>query len=245
MGLVGGGAMAEYVVVHQDEAMPMPAGVGWAEAAAIPESFLTAYDALVVRGRLRSGERVLLHAVGSGLGTAAAQIARHRGATVIGTSRTPDKLVRALVYGVDHGIDTSAEGPHHGGFREAVLTASEGHGVDVILDVLGGPALDDNLAVLAPRGRLVLLGFLGGSRAEADLGPVLRKRLEIVGTVMRTRGLEERVSLARAFEGECLPLFESGQLHAVVGATFPMDELARAQAAMEENATFGKVVVEW
>ena len=189
MGLVGGGAQAECVVVHQDEALPIPAGLSYAEAAAIPEAFLTAYDALVTRGRLQPGERVLIHAVGSGLGTAAAQIAKHLGATVLGTSRSGDKLARALVYGLDIGIDTSRTP-----FRDAV-----GEPVNVVLDVLGGPAFADNLAVLAPRGRLVMLGFLAGSQTDADLGPMLRKRLEIIGTVMRTRGLEERIPLVREF----------------------------------------------
>src|SRR5687767_6162872 len=175
MGLVGGGAQAEMVVLHQDEVLPIPPGLSYAEAAAIPEAFLTAYDALVVRGRLQAGERVLIHAAGSGVGTAAAQIAKHLGATVLGTSRSGDKLARALIYGVEVGIDTSRT---H--FRDAI-----GEPVHVVLDVLGGPAFADNLAVLAPRGRLIMLGFLVGSKAEADLSPILRKRLEIIGTVMR------------------------------------------------------------
>src|SRR5215210_2473846 len=189
MGLVGGGAQAELVVVHQNEVLPIPGGLSYAEAAAVPEVFLTAYDALVIRGRLLARERVLIHAAGSGLGTAASQIAKQLGATILGTSRSGDKLARALLYGLDIGIDTSRSL-----FREAV-----GEPVQVILDVLGGPALADNLAVLAPRGRLVLLGFLAGSQADVDLGPILRKRLEIIGTVMRTRGLEERIALVREF----------------------------------------------
>jgi NADPH:quinone reductase len=240
MGLVGGGAQAELVAVHQDEALPIPEGLSYADAAAIPEVFLTAFDALVTRGRLAAGERVLIHAVGSGVGTAAVQVARHLGATVLGTSRSADKLARALVYGLDHGIDTS-----HGSFREAV-----GQPVDVVLDVLGGPAFADNLAVLAPRGRLVLLGFLAGSRVSGDLGPILRKRLEIVGTVMRTRGLEERASLVRAFAERMLPLFDHRIEHAsplrpVLERTYPMAELAEAHRVLESNETFGKVVVTW
>ena len=180
MGLVGGGAMAEMVVVHQDEALAVPEGLSFAEAAAIPESFLTAYDALITRGQLRAGERVLIHAVGSGLGTAASQIAKHLGATVLGTSRSGDKLARALIYGLDIGIETSTTA-----FVEAISEP-----VNLVLDVLGGAALGDNLRVLAPRGRLVLLGFLVGSQAQVDLSPILRKRLEVIGTVMRTRGLD-------------------------------------------------------
>jgi putative PIG3 family NAD(P)H quinone oxidoreductase len=240
MGLMGGGAQAELVVVHQDEVLPIPTGLTYAEAAAIPESFLTAYDALVTRGRLSQGERVLIHAVGSGLGTAAAQIAKHLGATVLGTSRSGDKLARALVYGLDVGIDTGRTP-----FRDAV-----GEPVHVILDVLGGTALADNLAVLAPRGRLVLLGFLTGSQTEVDLGPILRKRLELIGTVMRTRGLDERIPLIAAFRQEMLPLFEPHQerspvLRPVLERTYPMTQLADAHRVLEGNATFGKIVVAW
>jgi NADPH:quinone reductase len=240
MGLVGGGAQAEMVVVHQDEALPIPDGLSFAEAAAIPESFLTAYDALVTRGRLQAGERVLIHAAGSGLGTAASQIAKQLGATVLGTSRSGDKLARALLYGLDIGIDTSRTP-----FREVVSEP-----VHVVLDVLGGTALADNLAVLATRGRLVLLGFLAGSEAEVDLGPILRKRLEVIGTVMRTRGLEERVALIAEFRERMLPLFQPHQergavLRPVLERTYPMTQLADAHRVLEGNATFGKIVVTW
>jgi NADPH2:quinone reductase len=240
MGLVGGGAQAELVAVHQDEALAIPDRLSYAEAAAIPEVFLTAYDALATRGRVAPGERVLIHAVGSGVGTAAAQVAKHLGATVLGTSRSPEKLARALVYGLDHGIDTS-----RGAFREAV-----GDPVDVVLDVLGGPALADNLAVLAPRGRLILLGFLAGGRFTGDLGPILRKRLEEIGTMMRTRGPDERAPLVREFAERMLPLFDQRIEHAaplrpVLERTYPMTELAEAHRVLESNETFGKVVVTW
>ena len=241
MGLVGGGAQAEMVVVHEDEALPVPGGVSDAEAAAIPEAFLTAYDALVTRARLAPVERVLIHAVGSGLGTAATQIARQLGATVIGTSRSAGKLARTAVYGLDQGIDTSS-----GSFRDRI-----GEPVHVILDVLGGPAFSDNLAVLAPRGRLVMLGHLaGGKAADVDLGPVLRKRLEVIGTMMRTRALEERIPLVREFTERMIPLFDQRIEHAaplrpVVERIFPMTELAEAHRLMESNETFGKVVVTW
>jgi len=219
----------------------IPEGMSFAQAAAVPEAFLTAYDALAVRGRVRSGERVLVHAVGSGLGTAAAQIAKHLGATVIGTSRSADKLARTMVYGVEIGIDTS-DRP----FR-AALTAP----VDVVLDVLGGPALADNLAVLAPRGRLVLLGFLAGSETVGvDLRPIVQKRLEIVGSAMRSRRHEERAALVREFSERMLPLFDQqleheAPLRPVLERSYPMTELAEAQRAMEENETFGKIVVTW
>ena len=240
MGLMGGGAQAELVTVHQDEALAIPESLSYAEAAAIPEAFLTAYDALVARGRLEAGGRVLIHAVGSGVGTAAAQIAKHLGATVLGTSRSPEKLARALVYGLDHGIDTS-----RGSFREAV-----GEPVDVVLDVLGGAAFADHPAMLAPRGQLLPLGFLARSRVGGDLGPIMRKRLEVIGTVMRTRGPEERAPLVREFAERMLPLFDQRIEHAaplrpVLERTYPMTELAEAHRVLERNETFGKVVVTW
>jgi NADPH:quinone reductase-like Zn-dependent oxidoreductase len=226
--------------VHADEALAIPEGLSFAEAAAIPEVFLTAYDALVTRGRLRAGERVLIHAVGSGIGTAATQIARHLGATVIGTSRSADKLARALVYGLDSGIDTSKTS-----FREALTEP-----VQVVIDSIGGPAFADNLAVLAPHGRLVLLGFLAGSRTTADLGPILRNRLEVIGTAMRVRTHEERKALVAEFAERMLPLFDrrieqAAPLRPVVQESYPMTRLADAHRVMESNETFGKVVVEW
>lgn len=236
MGLVGGGGQAEFVVVNEDELIPVPAGMAFEHAAAIPESFLTAYDALVVCARLHAGERLLVHAVGSGLGTAAAQIAHRIGATVLGTSRSADKLARATVFGVDAGIDTSGGA----GFRLAVHEP-----VDVVLDVLGAAALAENLAVLAPRGRLLLLGLMTGSVATADLDAILRKRLEVIGTVMRPRGPEERAALAREFTDVMIPLFEHGVLRPVVDRTLPMNDIRAAHEALEGNETFGKIVMTW
>ncbi len=236
MGLVGGGAHAEYVVVHEREAIVAPAVLGEVEAAAVPEAFLTAYDALVVRGRLEPGQRVLIHAVGSGVGTVAVQLARWLGATVLGTSRTADKLIRARELGLDHGIDTST-----GSFREQ-LTAP----VDVILDFFGGGALADNLASLAPRGRLVLLGTMQGAEApQVDVGRILRGRLEVIGTVMRSRPQEERIPLVDGFVARVLPEIAAGRLRPIVGAVYPMTAIAEAHAAMEANEVFGKIVLAW
>jgi len=254
MGLVGGGAQAELVVANESEALPVPAELSWSEAAAIPESFLTAYDALLTRGRLKAGETVLLHAAASGLGTAALQLAKALHATVVGTSRTAAKLEQLRGLGLDVGIDTSARG-----FREQVQLP-----VQLILDVLGGPAFQDNLAVLAPRGRLVMLGFLQGPLvAQASLDVILRKRLEIIGTAMRTRGPEERALLVAEFSGAVLPLFGphvpsdepmhsmshpervGALLRPIVHAVFPMADIAAAHAAMERNEGIGKLVLSW
>ena len=254
MGLVGGGAHAEFVVVHEDEALAIPSGLSMAEAAAIPEAFLTAYDALLTRGRLARGEVVLVHAVASGVGTAAIQIAKVLGATVLGTSRTPGKLQSLGALGLDVAIDTSG-----GSFREQITLP-----VHVILDVLGGPAFQENLALLSPRGRLVLLGFLQGPVVpQASLEMILRKRLEIIGTVMRTRGADERSALIAEFAGRVLPLFgahfrsdspmlsmshpeqSDAVLRPVVHQVFPMREAALAHHAMESNDTIGKIVLTW
>ena len=236
MGLVGGGAHAEFVVPHEREVIPVPAGLTDEQAAAIPEAFLTAYDALAVRGRAARGERVLIHAVGSGVSTAAVQIAKWLGCTVVGTSRTASKLDRALALGMDDGVNTSETG-----FREAV-----GEPVHVILDYFGGPALADNLAVLATKGRLVLLVTLqGGVAPTGDVGRILRGRLEVIGTVMRARPHEERVPLVQEFIRRVLPELVAGRMVPVIGGSFPMESMAAAQAAMESNQLFGKIVLTW
>ncbi len=250
MGLVGGGAHAEYVVVHEDEAIAVPAGMSFTDAAAIPEAFLTAWDALVTRGRLQPGERVLIHAVGSGVGTAAVQLAKRLGAITAGTSRNPDKLARAAELGLDESFGTgdSVSGDPVGRPYPAA---------NVIIDVLGGPALAANLEALAPRGRLVMLGHLQGARADVGLEPILRKRLEVIGSVMRTRLLEERIPLVREFSERVLPMFAPFPLEGrpqgspvppirpIVGATFPMQEIAAAHLAMERDENFGKLVLSW
>ncbi len=254
MGLVGGGAHAEYLVTHQDEALPVLPELSRTDAAAIPEAFLTAYDALFTRGRVKKGERVLVHAAASGVGTAAIQLGRHFGAVVVGTSRTAAKLDALRELGLAEGIDTSTRS-----FREQLSAP-----VDVIIDVLGGPAFSDNLAVLAPRGRLVILGLLQGPTVpSAELTPILRRRLEIIGTVMRTRGAEERAALVGEFQARVLPLFgrhvateeplrsagqpdwRPGSLRPVVHAVFPMADIASAHREMERNTGIGKIVLGW
>jgi NADPH2:quinone reductase len=237
MGLVGGGAQAEYVAVHQDETLAIPSGLSFTQAAAIPEAFLTAWDALVTRGKLQAGDRVLIHAVGSGVGTAAVQLARRLGATTVGTSRSAAKLEQARALGLDEAIDTS------GGFGGRLSAP-----VNLILDVLGGPVLAENLEALAPRGRLVLLGFLQGPSAQVNLDPILRKRLEIVGSVMRTRVLTERIPLVSEFAGRVAPWFSDPTtrgIRPIVGATFPFASIGEAHQAMEEDRNFGKIVLVW
>ncbi len=240
MGLVGGGGHAEYLCVHEREAIAVPQNLSWEEAAAIPEAFLTAYDALLRQIAVHAGERLLIHAVGSGVGTAALQLARVAGVTVIGTSRTRSKLERASDLGLDVGVDGSRDD-----WPARVNEVTGGKGVNAVLDLLGGSYLAGSIRVLAPRGRLILVGLTAGRTAELDLGLILNTRALIVGTVLRSRPLEEKISLAREFSDRVLPLFESGRLRPVLDRVFSFDEIREAHQLMESDSSFGKIVLRW
>lgn len=241
MGLVAGGAWAEQLVTHEREALPIPVGLTAAQAAAIPEAFTTAFDALVLQGGLSVGTRVLVHAVASGVGTAALQIARAFGATVIGTGRNAEKLERVRALGLAHAVLVDGTKP---AFAEAVRTASGG-GVDLVLDLVGGTWVAESLAAMAPRGRLVLVGLVAGGEAPVPLRTVLMKRLQIIGTTLRSRPLEEKIAVARAFEQRLLPLFTAGALSSVIDATFPMSQLTPALERLARNDSVGKLVLTW
>lgn len=238
MGLVGGGGYAEYVVVPEREAIAVASRLSYEEAAAIPEAFITAHDALFTQLRLGLGERLLIHAVGSGVGTAALQLAKVAGATVIGTSRAAWKLERAQELGLDVGIDTSQED-----VAEAVLRETGGDGVDAILDLVGGPYLAANIELLAVKGRMTVVGLMAGRSAELDMGAVLRKRLHIVGTSLRMRPLEEKISAARAFDRDVGELLATGVVRPVIDRVFTMEEVVEAHRYMESNANFGKLIL--
>jgi putative PIG3 family NAD(P)H quinone oxidoreductase len=240
MGIVSGGGHAEYVCVHEREAMPVPARLSWEESAAIPEAFLTAYDALFNRLKLRTGETLLIHAVASGVGTAGLQLARVAGATVIGTARSPLKLERAKTLGLDVAIDSSRKD-----WTAQVEAAVGVERVDAVMDLVGGSYLEGNLRVLALRGRMVVVGLTGGGSAQFNMGVLLRKRLTIVGTVLRARPLEEKIELARDFSEHVLPLFEAGRITSVVDRVLPFTEIRAAHELMESNQTFGKIVLQW
>lgn len=240
MGIIGGGGHAEYVVIHEREAVRIPQNLPWEEAAAVPEVFMTAYDALIRQADLRAEERVLIHAVGSGVGLAALQLARAMGAVVLGTSRTPEKLRRAAEWGLETGLDASpAELP------DAVREATTGQGVHVVLDLVGGPYFDAALRVVGSGGRVVLVGLIAGSRVEIDLGTLLRQRIRVFGTVLRSRPLPEKIQLAREFSQNVLPFLTSGKVRPVIDRVVPFSEVAEAHQAMEANQTFGKVVLRW
>ena len=240
MGLVGGGACAEHVVVHERTAVRVPAGMDLDHAGAVPEVFMTAYDALFRQAGLGLGETLLIHAVGSGVGTAAVQMARSAGVWSVGTSRTPEKVDRATALGLSVGV--VAEGD---GWADEVSEALRGRGADVILDLVGGSYLAPNQELLASGGRHVVVGVPGGSRTEIDLRALMGRRGTIRGTVLRARPLEEKAALAREFEGRVVPLFEAGALEPVVDRTFEPAEIAGAHRIMEENRNFGKLVIRW
>jgi len=237
MGIVGGGAYAEYVTVPADQSIPIPTGLSFAEAAAVPEAFLTAFDALE-RLAVAAGDWVLVHAVGSGVGTAAVQLIHARGARSVGTSRTPAKLEKARALGLDEGVVGTPDD-----LRRSVRAAT-GTGVHAAVDLIGGPLFPVTLEVLRDRGRLILVGLTAGARAEVDLGVILRKRLRVEGTVLRTRDRVEKAALAAAFRAAVLPLFERGILQPVLDRTLPLERVAEAHARLEANENFGKVVVE-
>ena len=238
MALLGGGGYASKVAVHERQAMAVPEGLGFEEAASIPEVFLTAFDAMFLQCGLEAGESVLVHAAGSGVGTAAIQLAALAGCRVFGTAGSGEKLARAAELGLDVGVNYRDED-----FAEVVAGRTGGRGVDVILDVIGAPYWERNLASLAVRGRMVLVGTMGGGRLDANLGALMPKRLRVHGTVLRARPLEEKAALTQAFARRWLHHFASGRLRPVVDRVFPLEEAAEAHRYMESNANFGKIVL--
>ncbi|MGF1468682.1 MAG: NAD(P)H-quinone oxidoreductase [Sandaracinaceae bacterium] len=243
MGIVGGGAMATHLVAHEREVLPVPEGIELTEAAAIPEAFLTAYDAVFLQAGLAPGERLLIHAVASGVGTAALQLARWAGVRAIGTSRSEGKLERCAELGLTEAVVVDRAEPR---FADEVKSRTEGRGVDVVLDLVGAAYLDQNVRALAPLGRMVTIGLMGGRAGELNMGLLLGKRLRLFGTVLRSRPLEEKLTLAQTFASRVVPLFApGGPLRPVVEEVMPMDAIQDAHARMERNETFGKLVLSW
>jgi NADPH2:quinone reductase len=239
-GLCGGGAYAERVVIPARTVVKMPAGMSFTDGAAIPEAFITAWDALVTQAGLSAGETVLIQAAGSGVGTAAIQIARAIGARSIGTARTADKLDRARALGLDDAIAVSGAS---GEFAPAVLRATDGRGADVVLELVGGAYLGEDLRCIATRGRIVLVGIMAGAHADLDLRLLLHKRARITGTMLRARPLEEKIAAVQQLGRHLVPLFARGALHAVIDRIMPLASAADAHAHVASNAGFGKVVL--
>ncbi len=242
-GITAGGAQAEFVVVPESNLAAVPAQLDWVHAGAMPEAFITAHDALFARAGLRMGERVLIHAVGSGVGTAAVQLAHAAGASVFGTSRSAEKLerLRDLKLGLDHGV---AVGENPGEkIAEAVQRWTSGAGVDVILDLVGGVYFPANLEALASRGRLVCVGTTASPKSEINIGLLMRKRASVIGTVLRPRSVEEKAEATRRFAAGVLPLVASGSIRPVVECVYGPEEIRLAHDHLESNSTFGKIVL--
>ena len=239
MGIVGGGSMATRVLTEAAELMPIPDVLSYSDAAAVPEVFLTAYDAIVLQGGLSKGQTVLLHAVASGVGTAGIQLAKVLGADSVGTSRTADKLPRCADLGLTHAVLVE-----DAQFADAVKSAVP-NGVNVILDTVGAAYLSQNVQVIAKQGRLIVIGLMGGVKGELNLGLLLGKRASIHGSVLRSRAPEEKAALTKSFAEEMLGRFSTGELKPIIDDVLPMTEIQAAHRRMDANETFGKLVLTW
>ena len=236
MGLAGGGAQAEYIVTHEGLLVEIPQNLDFVQAAGVPEVFMTAHDGLFTQAGLQMGERVLIHAAGSGVGTAAIQLAHAAGATVFGTSRTPGKLERAKELGLDVALSDQ-------NFAAEVKRLTDGNGVQVVLDLVGAAYMEQNLEALGMWGRMVFLATMGGAQANVNLGMLMGKRISIRGVTLRTRTLQEKLAVTRRFATHVLPLLESGKVRPIIEQVYPMEEVAEAHRAMGENRNFGKLIV--
>jgi NADPH2:quinone reductase len=241
MAITAGEAQAEMVVIDERLLMRIPENLSFTEAAAIPEGFITAHDAVFSQGLLAPGETLLINAVGSGVGLSALQMAKTRGITVVGTSRTAEKLNRCLGFGLDHAIDTS-DGPF---FVDKMKMITSGRGVDVILELVGGDYFPEDVASIALKGRIVLVGLTAGSASEIDFGVTLQKRAKIIGTVLRPRDVEEKEAATCAFADSFLDLFAAGEITPVVDSTFAAERVREAYKYLASNESFGKVVIEF
>ncbi|MEY4009999.1 MAG: hypothetical protein RLZZ93_691, partial [Actinomycetota bacterium] len=237
MGIVSGGAYAEKLVIHERQAMAVPDGMTWTDAAAIPEVFITAWDALVVQGGLTSGRWAMVHAGASGVGTAAIQICRAIGARVIVTC-SAGKVQACRELGADAVVDYGSQD-----FVAEALSVTGGAGVDVVLDVIGGEYVEKNVAALAVKGRIIQVGVMAGKPLPFNVGLLLGKRATITGTVLRARPTEEKIAISRRFAAEMLPLFSTGAMRPVVDSVHPFADIAAAHARMASNANVGKIVV--
>ena len=240
MGIISGGAHAEFVTAHQDAVCAVPTNLEWSTAGAVPEVFITAYDALQQAG-FKAGDNVLIHAVGSGVGLAATQLVRSLGGRAFGTSRTPDKIERAKGFGLESGYEVPEPSALKGlsDFAKSVT----GSGFDVVLDLNGGPYFAASLEATGLRGRIILIGGVAGGKTEIDLYQILGKRLHVIGTVMRARSLEEKIATMSAFAREVVPLLAGGSIQPVIDSVFPLEKIQDAHRRLESNETFGKVVL--
>lgn len=238
-GLLPSGGYAEQVVTHERMLMAIPDNLSFEEAAAIPEVFLTAYDALLNKGDLQAGDIVLIHAGGSGVGTAATQLAKVMGASLIfTTSRSNEKLSKSKEMGASRATNSKRED-----FDQVIREATGGYGADVILDFVGADYLDKNIQAAALEGKIVQIATLSGAIAQIDLRQMMAKRLRLIGTTLRSRPIEQKMVLTQQFASQMLPLFAQGSLKPVIDRSFKLEEVAQAHQYMESNSNFGKILL--
>jgi putative PIG3 family NAD(P)H quinone oxidoreductase len=239
-GIVAGGGYGRYLAARADHLVRVPDTLSFVEAAAAAEVFFAAFVNLFLEGELQSGETLLLHGGGSGVGTAAIQLAASAGAQVVITAGSADKVQRCLQLGAHSGINYREED-----FPERVRQITGGEGVDLVLDWIGAPYLQSHLDLLKVRGRLVIMGLMGGNRAEPSLVPVLSKRLRIIGSVLRSRSDQEKAVITRTFRERVLPLLASGKVRPIVDRIFSVQEAEAAHQWMRDGHHFGKIVLTW
>lgn len=236
MGLAGGGAQAEYITSHEGLLVEIPSNLDFIQAADIPEVFMTAHDALFTQAGLKIGEYVLIHSIGSGVGTAAIQLAKATGAFVFGTSRTPAKLEQARELGLDFALPAQD-------FAAEIQRRTEGKGVQVVLDFVGAAYLEENLQALGNWGRMVILATMGGWQGNLNLGLLMGKRISLKGVTLRTRTLEEKLTVTRVFISSVVPLLASGRIKPIIEQVYPLAEISAAHTVMGRNQNFGKLIV--
>ena len=239
MGSAGGGGYGELAAIHESLALPVPKGWDFQYAAAVTEVFYTANESLRILGRLKAGERALIHAGGSGVGIAAIQIAKEVGAEVFITTGSEEKCNRARQLGADVAINYKRQD-----FAEVVQERTSGQGVDLILDVLGASYWESNLASLKAAGRLILVGLMGGTKVEANLGLILAKRLHVIGTAMRSQPLENRAAITQRYHEWVEPRLADETFRPIIDRVFPLRDAAEAHRYMEANENFGKIVLD-
>ena len=238
-GIVTGGGYAEYCVIPAGHALPIPERVSTVDGAALPEACLTVWTNVFERGRLAGGESFLMHGGSSGIGTTAIQLARLSGARVFATAGSDEKCAACERLGADRAVNYRTED-----FAAAIEAVTEGRGVDVILDMVGAPYLQPNLDTLAPEGRLVLIGLMGGATAEVNLLQLMSRRLTVTGSTLRSRAVAEKAVLAEAVRGRVWPWVADGQFEPQIHAVFPLEEAADAHRMMEGSQHIGKLLLE-
>jgi putative PIG3 family NAD(P)H quinone oxidoreductase len=245
-GIVGGGAQAEYVTVHASHCAAVPAGHDLVEMGGVPEVFITAHDAMVTQARVAAGEWVLVHAVGSGVGTAAVQLAHAFGAHVIGTARTAEKLDRCRPLGLDVGLvpPTKDAGALDVDALAWAIIEATGEGIHVALDLVGGTYVEADIAAAALKARIVCIGTVAGARASLPVVGLMAKRLHLIGTMLRARTIEEKAAATDAFVRDVVPLLADGRVAPVVHAILPLQRATEAYDLLASDATFGKVILD-